>query len=106
MNYRSFIKPKFLFPLPISDRQSHMMPQTVYRPPFTVHRLSHIMTNKVPTHDYASGCRLPAYRLLTFYIVILNLFQDPISIENDTARIFPFKCVAAGIPDQVRNDGE
>ena len=62
------------------------------------------MTNKVLTHDYASDFRLPAYRLLAFHIVILNLFQDPISIEKDTARIFPFKCVAAGIPDQVRND--
>jgi hypothetical protein len=37
-------------------------------------------------------------------LVILNLFQAPLSIEKDTARIFSVKCVAAGIPDQVRND--
>ena len=44
--------------------------------------------------------------MAVFFIVILNLFQDPRSIEKDTARIFSVKCGAAGIPDQVRNDGE
>ena len=43
---------------------------------------------------------------MLLYIVILNLFQDPRSIEKDTARILGIKCGAAGIPDQVRNDGE
>jgi hypothetical protein len=43
---------------------------------------------------------------LLLLIVILNLFQDPRSIEKDTARILGVKCGAAGIPDQVRNDGE
>ena len=68
MDYRSSVKPKFRFPLPITDRQPHMMTQTVYRNPFTVHRSSHIMTSKVLTPGLcfwllASGCWLLAVSL-------------------------------------------
>ena len=68
MDYRSSVKPKFRFSLPITDRQFHMTTHAVYRPPFTGYRLSHIMTNKVLTHGLrcrllASGCWLLAVSL-------------------------------------------
>ena len=52
----------------------------------------------------AAGCWHCAWRFSS--IVILNLLQDPRSIEMATLCIFSVKCSAAEIPDQVRNDGD